>query len=374
MTDRTFKYPLSVTAMLRYSVSHVLNMSHDYASLHLMAYQKKAGVDEQVSVKKEEKISNEVHNDDEAEIKDKDATESALQLRRNQFKQCLAHSLVHETPLRWRPQAINLACEHQSLNLSNENIQKTNSSVTDYGKSSLESLTSDFVDYDEVRKVEQLPIESSLRDSERLPRHRGITDEQRDFDLNDITKDCFQKLTAAYRNILAAVGEDPERSGLTRTPERAAKAMLYFTKGYEERICDILNDAIFDENHNELVVVKDIEMFSMCEHHLVPFVGHVSIGYVPKGKVLGLSKIARIVEVFSRRLQVQERLTRQIAVALAETIGADGVAVVIEATHMCMVMRGVQKINAVTVTTTTLGCLKEDAKLRSNFMALIGKS
>ncbi|VEL43254.1 unnamed protein product [Protopolystoma xenopodis] len=187
------------------------------------------------------------------------------------------------------------------------------------------------------------------------------------------SRQLFGDLVDAYRQILVGLGENTQRQGLLKTPERAAKAMLYFTKGYEERICDLLNGAIFDEDHDEMVVVKDIEMFSMCEHHLVPFVGRVSIGYLPDKRVLGLSKLARIVEVYSRRLQVQERLTKQIAVALADAVQPKGVGVVIEATHMCMVMRGVQKINAATVTSTMLGHFKEERTVRDEFLALIGK-
>uniref|UniRef100_A0A1I8FIT0 GTP cyclohydrolase 1 n=1 Tax=Macrostomum lignano TaxID=282301 RepID=A0A1I8FIT0_9PLAT len=175
-------------------------------------------------------------------------------------------------------------------------------------------------------------------------------------------------MSDAYRRIITCVGEDTERQGLRKTPERAAKALLYFTKGYEETIADILNDAVFDENHEEMVVVKDIEMFSMCEHHMVPFMGKVSIGYLPNMRVLGISKLARIVEVYSRRLQVQERLTKQIALALMEAIRPAGVAVVVQATHMCMVMRGVQKINASTVTSSMLGVFREDTKIRDEFM------
>nr|XP_020738728.1 GTP cyclohydrolase 1 isoform X2 [Odocoileus virginianus texanus] len=151
-------------------------------------------------------------------------------------------------------------------------------------------------------------------------------------------------LAAAYSSILRSLGEDPERQGLIKTPWRAATAMQFFTKGYQETISDVLNDAIFDEDHDEMVIVKDIDMFSMCEHHLVPFVGKVHIGYLPNKQVLGLSKLARIVEIYSRRLQVQERLTKQIAVAITEALRPAGVGVVVEATQIKVINKGVSPV------------------------------
>ncbi|XP_037914341.1 GTP cyclohydrolase 1 isoform X2 [Hermetia illucens] len=179
------------------------------------------------------------------------------------------------------------------------------------------------------------------------------------------------EMARSYRLLLGSLGEDPDRQGLLKTPERAAKAMLFFTKGYDQSLEEALNGAVFDEDHDEMVVVKDIEMFSMCEHHLVPFYGKVSIGYLPCKKILGLSKLARIVEIFSRRLQVQERLTKQIAVAVTQAVQPAGVAVVIEGVHMCMVMRGVQKINSKTVTSTMLGVFRDDPKTREEFLNLV---
>ncbi|NXL65924.1 GCH1 cyclohydrolase, partial [Chordeiles acutipennis] len=180
-------------------------------------------------------------------------------------------------------------------------------------------------------------------------------------------------LAAAYTTILRSLGEDPERQGLLKTPWRAATAMQFFTKGYQETISDVLNDAIFDEDHDEMVIVKDIDMFSLCEHHLVPFVGKVHIGYLPNKQVLGLSKLARFnaASELLLVLSVQERLTKQIAVAITEALQPAGVGVVIEATHMCMVMRGVQKMNSKTVTSTMLGVFREDPKTREEFLTLI---
>ncbi|CAF0754428.1 unnamed protein product [Brachionus calyciflorus] len=180
-----------------------------------------------------------------------------------------------------------------------------------------------------------------------------------------------KEISSAYLNIINSIGEDSSRQGLLKTPERAAKAILHFTKGYNETLQEVVKDAIFDENTDELVLVKDIEMFSLCEHHLVPFMGKVSVGYLPNKKVLGLSKIARIVEMYSRRLQVQERLTNQIADALQEILNPRGVAVIVEATHMCMVMRGVEKFNSKTVSSSMRGEFRTNPKTREEFFHLV---
>ncbi|BGP55770.1 hypothetical protein JCM8202v2_003377 [Rhodotorula sphaerocarpa] len=183
-----------------------------------------------------------------------------------------------------------------------------------------------------------------------------------------------QKLADAVKVLLECIGEDPERDGLIKTPERYAKALLWMTKGYEERLPDVIGNAIFAEDHEEMVIVRDIDIFSLCEHHMVPFAGRVSIGYIPNKFVLGLSKLARIAETFSRRLQVQERLTKQIATAIDEAIRPMGVAVVIEATHQCMTMRGVQKPGAATITSSMLGAFRRSDKTRAEFMSLIRSS
>jgi len=173
-----------------------------------------------------------------------------------------------------------------------------------------------------------------------------------------------------YREILSRLGEDPARQGLLATPGRVEKSMAYLTKGYDEDPTGILRGALFDEDYDEMVIVKDIEIFSLCEHHLLPFFGKVHVAYIPKGKVIGLSKIPRLVEVFARRLQVQERLTRQIADAIQLAIAPQGVGVVIEARHMCMMMRGIEKQNSSTVTSAMVGCFQQK-ETRSEFLSLV---
>lgn len=182
----------------------------------------------------------------------------------------------------------------------------------------------------------------------------------------------LNKMCDAVRTLLECVGEDPARQGLLSTPERYAKALMFLTKGYGENLRDIVNNAIFHEDHSEMVVVKDIEIFSMCEHHMLPFVGKMHIGYIPYHSVIGLSKLARIAEMFSRRLQIQERLTKEVANALMEVLNPQGVAVVMESSHLCMVMRGVRKTTATTITSCLVGCFETNEKTRSEFLSLVG--
>jgi len=173
-----------------------------------------------------------------------------------------------------------------------------------------------------------------------------------------------------YREILSRLGEDPARDGLAATPARVEKSMAFLTKGYSEDPTKILRGAMFDVDYDEMVIVKDVEMFSLCEHHMLPFFGKVHVAYIPNGKVIGLSKIPRLVEVFARRLQVQERMTRQIADTIQEAIAPQGVGVVIEARHLCMMMRGIEKQHLSTVTSAMVGCFQKK-ETRSEFLSLV---
>lgn len=181
----------------------------------------------------------------------------------------------------------------------------------------------------------------------------------------------ISKMTEACRTILECVGEDPTREGLVKTPDRWAKALLFLTKGTCQRVEDVTNEAIFEENHDEMVVVRDIDVHSLCEHHMLPFTGKIHIGYIPNGKIIGLSKLARIAEVFARRLQVQERMTSEVADAIMDAIQPKGVAVVVECSHFCMVMRGVQKSGSTTVTSSVRGCFKNNTKTRAEFFSIV---
>ncbi|MGA8728581.1 MAG: GTP cyclohydrolase I FolE [Terracidiphilus sp.] len=173
-----------------------------------------------------------------------------------------------------------------------------------------------------------------------------------------------------YREILSRLGEDPNRDGLQATPARVEKSMAFLTKGYKEDPTKLLHGALFDVDYDEMVIVKDIEMFSLCEHHMLPFFGKVHVAYIPKGKVIGLSKIPRLVDMFARRLQVQERLTRQIADAIQDAIAPQGVGVVIEARHLCMMMRGIEKQHSSTVTSAMVGCFRQK-ETRTEFLSLV---
>ena len=188
---------------------------------------------------------------------------------------------------------------------------------------------------------------------------------------NSIVRPSQEAIEAVYRDILAFVGEDPDREGLLRTPHRVVEALKFLTQGYTQDVQTLLNGAIFHEDYDDMVVVKDIEFYSQCEHHILPFFGKAHVAYIPNGKIVGLSKIPRLVDMFSRRLQVQERLTTQIAEALEEALEPRGVAVVLEGAHMCMRMRGVQKQDASMITSHVMGAFRTDRATRQEFMALV---
>jgi GTP cyclohydrolase I len=177
----------------------------------------------------------------------------------------------------------------------------------------------------------------------------------------------------AFTKIIESTGEDITRDGLKNTPMRAAKAFKFLTQGYEQSLETVVNGALFNSDSDEMIIVKDVEIYSLCEHHLLPFIGRCHVAYLPKGKIIGLSKIARIVDMFARRLQVQERLTKQIAEAVFKITGASGVGVVLEAKHLCMMMRGVEKQNSAMTTSVMLGSFRKDRRTRSEFLSLVQK-
>ncbi len=201
---------------------------------------------------------------------------------------------------------------------------------------------------------------ADLETSERLTRERNRL-EPRD----------LQTLERAFRDLLEAIGENPHRQGLVKTPGRSARSFEFLTQGYRQDLDQIVNGAIFDSDASEIILVKDIELYSLCEHHLLPFIGRAHVAYIPNGKVLGLSKVARIVDLFARRLQIQENLTTQIAESVMAALAPSGVAVVVEAKHLCMMMRGVEKQNSLMTTSCLLGSFKEDARTRSEFLSLL---
>ena len=183
-----------------------------------------------------------------------------------------------------------------------------------------------------------------------------------------------EKTAPLIRELLERLGEDPGREGLLETPERAARALSYFTKGYRQSVKDVVKNAVFKEDQDQIVMVKNLDFYSMCEHHLVPFFGQCHIAYLPAEHIIGLSKLARIVDIFARRLQVQERLTREIAFAINDCLNPRGVAVVVEAQHLCMMMRGVEKQNSVATTSTMLGTFRDESAARAEFFSLLGIS
>jgi len=184
----------------------------------------------------------------------------------------------------------------------------------------------------------------------------------------------IEKIERLIRELLVEIGEDPQREGLTRTPQRVAKSLVFLTSGYRTDRESLINQARFSQETDSMVILKDIEIYSICEHHLLPFFGRCHIGYIPKGKIFGASKVARLMDMYARRLQLQERLTEQIAYAIRDTIDAVGVGVMIEARHLCMMMRGIEKQNTMLVTSSLLGSFRESVATRQEFLSLIGKS
>jgi GTP cyclohydrolase IA len=206
-----------------------------------------------------------------------------------------------------------------------------------------------------------------------IQRHNSDLDIEERFtrENNRLLETDLDRIANAYRELLQTIGEDVDREGLQRTPDRAARALEFLTQGYRQNLDEIINGAVFESSASEIILVKDIELYSLCEHHLLPFIGRAHVAYLPNGKVIGLSKVARIVDVFARRLQIQENLTTQIAESLMNCLQPSGVAVVVEAKHLCMMMRGVEKQNSVMKTSCLLGTFKDDARTRSEFLSLL---
>ena len=186
--------------------------------------------------------------------------------------------------------------------------------------------------------------------------------------------DIWGDLVRPYRDLIVGIGEEPGREGLLYTPQRAAKALEFLTRGYRESLDEVVNDALFETDLDEIVLVKDIELYSLCEHHMLPFIGKCHVGYLPRGRVLGLSKVARIVDMFARRLQIQETLTQQIATTILEVTNAAGVGVIVEAQHLCMAMRGVQKQHSTMKTSVMLGSFRDNPPTRAEFLQLAGNA
>ena len=206
-----------------------------------------------------------------------------------------------------------------------------------------------------------------------IQRHNSDLDIEERFtrENNRLLERDLDTIANAYRELLQSIGEDVNREGLQRTPDRAARALEFLTQGYRQNLDEIINGAVFKSSASEIILVKDIELYSLCEHHLLPFIGRAHVAYIPNGKVIGLSKVARIVDAFARRLQIQENLTTQIAESLMNCLQPSGVAVVVEAKHLCMMMRGVEKQNSVMKTSCLLGTFKDDARTRSEFLSLL---